>query len=365
MNRAVEMRKPMEDTQRGVALLAVLWLAVALSFMGMATAHLVRTEVEATANRSDWQREYYLARGGIEAAIYSIANYNPALPSPANGLESRYVPGKRWIEYRFASGSSTVEVVPESAKLNVNSAPPEQLAALFAALGLPPERSRQLAEAIVDWRSPRTSDVPSSLDLYYTGLPQPYVARHAPLEELDELLPVRGMSRDLFFGHAERTVEGRWQQWPPLADLLTADVSATVVNPNFAAYEVLRSLPGWNDAMARAVIAARALAPFSSLDELNSAVPGMSATGALAYIAFAQGPVYTMTATGFLPNSGVRRSVRAIVLIDRRLPLYHRILGWWDEWPTPGELPVDRAEPRKGTTSVVPIALGPGKGFSP
>ena len=44
---------PKDGNQRGVALLAVLWLAVALSFMGMATAHMVRTEVDAVSNQID------------------------------------------------------------------------------------------------------------------------------------------------------------------------------------------------------------------------------------------------------------------------------------------------------------------------
>jgi general secretion pathway protein K len=345
MNSAGEKPISVKDTQRGVALLAVLWLAVALTFMGMATAHLVRTEAEAVGNQIDSQRGYYLARGGIDAAVDSIAGYSPTPAGQTAGraLQSQFVPGKRWIEYRFSGGSSTVEVMPENAKLNVNLARSEQLAALFAALEVPPIQSQQLAEAIVDWRSPRASTVGSVLDFFYASLAPPYVARHAALEQLEELLPVRGMSRDLFFGRTERTLQGRWRKWPPIEDLLTVEASSTAVNPNFASYEVLRSLPGWNDAMARSVIAARARSPFVNMDELQTAVPGVSAAGALAPVTFSQGPIYTLTATGWVPNSGVRRSVRALVLIDRSLPLYHRVLGWWDDWPTPADLPPERS----------------------
>jgi len=322
--------------QQGVALLAVLWLAVALSFMGMATAHLVRTEVAAVSNQIDSQRSYYLARGGIEAAVYSIARpaeVQPEAPE-APSQPSAFLPGKRWLQYEFPGGSCTVEVVPENAKLNINQSPPEQLEALFVSLGLPTNESLQLAAAIEDWRSPRTSDVGSLLDAFYAGLPQPYLARHAPLKQLEELLPVRGMSRSLFFGRMERSPEGRWQKWPSLADLLTTQQDAGIaVNPNYAPYEVLRVLPGWNDAMAAAVIAARAVAPFRSLEDLQAAAPQISAVAGLAPLTLVQGPAYTLTATGFLPGSGVRRSVRALVLIGSGQPLYHRVLGWWDDWP--------------------------------
>ena len=320
--------------QKGVALLAVLWLAVALSFMAMATAHLVRTEIEAVGNRIDWQRGYYLARGGIESAVYSITSYNPTQPAPEEfSQSSQFVPGKRWLQFQFPTGACTVEIVPENAKLNINTAPPEQLASLFAGLGLPPADSISLAAAIVEWRSPRTSEVGSPLDLFYAAMPQPYPARHAQLEQLDELLPVRGMTRSLFFGSMQRTPEGRWQKWPPLADIFTTQDAGAAVNPNYAPFEVLRTLPGWSDSIAASVIAARALAPFRLPQELQAAVPEMSVAASLASLTLTQGPVYTLTATGFLPDSGVRRSVRALVLIDTSVPLLHKVLGWWDNWP--------------------------------
>ena len=327
--------------QRGVALLAVLWLAVALSFMGMATSELVRTEVAAVGNEIDWQRSYYLARGGIEAAIYSIA-YPPSgqiadPEAPDRPFEFR--PGKRWLHYQFPGGSCVVEISPENAKLNINQVPPEQLAALFAALGLSAEESLQVAAAIADWRTPRTSDVASILDAFYANLPEPYLARHAPLEQLDELLPVRGMDRRLFFGHLERNPEGGWQTRPPLQDLLTTQVTAGLVNPNYAPYEILRSLPGWDDSTASAVLRARAAAPFRSMEEVASVVPGISAMTSTASLTLLQGPVYTLTATGSVPGSRVRRSVRALVSIDARATLNHRILGWWDEWPSANEPP--------------------------
>jgi general secretion pathway protein K len=325
-------------SQRGVALLAVLWLAVALSFMAMATAHLVRTEVAALSNQMDWQRSYYLARGGIEAAVYSITSSAMVQP-PAPGVPSQpsdFLPGMRWLQYEFPGGSCTVEVVPENAKLNINSTPPEQLDALFLSLGLPADESFDLAAAIAEWRSPRTSDVGTPMDAYYAGLPQPYLARHAPLDNLEELLPVRGMSRSLFFGRMERSPEGRWQKWPALSDLLTTQAMGNAVNPNYAPYEVLRVLPGWNDAMAAAVIAARTAAPFRSMEDLQAAVPQTAAVAALSPLTLTQGPAYTLTATGFLPGSGVRRSVRALVIIGANQPLYHRVLGWWDDGSSQG-----------------------------
>lgn len=321
--------------QRGVALLAVLWLTVALSFMGMTTAYLVRTEVEAVSNQIESQRSYYLARGGIEAAIHSIArpSMTPATDRAPDDRTVDYRPGQRWLEFEFPGGFSRVEVVPENAKLNINRVSAEQLAALFFSLGLPANASLELTAAIVDWRTPRASDVGSLFDSHYASLPRPYPARHAPLERLEELLPVKGMSRSLFFGRVEYSPEDRLLKMPPLADLLTAQNAGFAVNPNYAPYEVLRVLRGWNDSMAATVVEARTAAPFRSLEDLSLAVPKTSTVTGLAPLTFAQGPIYTLTATGTLPDSGVRRSVRALVRIGPALPLYHQVLAWWDNWP--------------------------------
>ena len=330
------------EDQRGVALLMVLWLSVALSVIAMTTAYLVRTEVEAVRNQIESQRGYYLARGGIEAAVYSIIR--SATPQPAgeerSGQAVEFLPGQRWLRFDFAGGgNSVVEVVPENAKLNVNQASAEQLAALLQTLGLPANESAELAAAIVDWRTPQGSMVGSPFDSYYAWLPQPYAARHAPLEHLEELLPVRGMSREVFFGRMEQNLRGEWQKWPPLGDWLTTETTGGAVNPNYAPQEVLRVLPGWNDALAAAVVASRAAAPVHSLEELQAAVPGVSSVALLSPLTLSQGTIYTLTATGFLPDSGVRRSVRALLRIAPDLPLYHRVLAWWEEWPFAQEPP--------------------------
>ena len=91
--------------------------------------------------------------------------------------------------------------------------------------------------------------------------------------------------------------------------------------------------------MAAEIIAARSRTPFRTIEELQSAEPQIAISGSLASLTFATGPVYTLTATGYLPGSGVRRSVRALVQIDPSIPLYHRVLGWWDDWPAANEFP--------------------------
>jgi len=319
--------------ENGIALLAVLWLTVALSAMALATSYLVRTEVEAATNRIEGEQMRFLARGGIEAAVDSLLRAAAVRGAAgADGERPEFVLGQRWLAYEFPGGRCAVEVMPENAKLNVNQARPEQLAALFRALGVADAESAELALAIADWRSRRGSDAGSVFDAYYAALPEPYLARHAPLEQMEELLPVKGMSRELFFGRAEQSEQGEWTRTPPLADLLTAAPIAGGVNVNYAAQEVLETLPGWDRAAASRVVEFRERTAFQTRAELEGVVAGTGATTTAS-------PFYTLTATCFHPDSGAGRSVRALVEITLLEATGHQVLGWWDEWPFANEAP--------------------------
>ncbi len=326
--------------QQGVALLAVLWLSMALTIMGLTTAYLVRTETKIISNEMEATRGYFLARGGLEAALFAITR-----PSTSQSRGAEIDPsyefrrGQHRMNFEFADGSVIVQVMPENAKLNVNRAQPSQLAALFAVLGATPSESIELANAIVDWRSPDPSPLISPWDLFYASLPEPYEAPHRPFDELEELIAVKGMSQELFFGRLTELPDGSWKKIPPLADLLTTEPIVRGVNINHALREILLVLPGWNEGMAAAVIETREREPITSLAVLQMIFPEMSGTTSLSRVTVSDEPIYTLTATGFPSASAVARTVRARVRVGREYPLSHHILAWWDDWPWVAWLP--------------------------
>jgi len=331
----------LRDKQRGVALLAVLWLTVALSAMAFATAYLVRTEVEAAANRIEAAQGYFLARGAIEAAVDSMARsvFLPPAAAGGTGPTPEFAAGQRWLRYDFSGGRCVVEVVPENAKLNVNFATPEQLAGLFRALGVSPGESAELGLAIEDWRLPRISEAGSVFDAYYAALSPPYRAGHTPLAQLEELLLVKGMGRELFFGRLEEIREGGWRKRAPLGDLLTVAPTVGAVNLNYAPLEVLLALPGWNEAAAATVMGVRERTPFESLSEIEALAPSGGLAGGGSNLTTVPGSFYMLTATCVPEDGTARRSVRALSEITPNQPLYHQVAGWWDNWPFPNDPP--------------------------
>src|SRR5260370_25301999 len=96
---------------RGSALLAVLWLSLALSAIAFSLATTVQGETERTSTAVEGIRSYYLATGAIERAILYM-----------QWGKDFYNPGTPGLRMSFPTGAVEVEVIPETSKYNLNHA---------------------------------------------------------------------------------------------------------------------------------------------------------------------------------------------------------------------------------------------------
>lgn len=177
--------------RRGSALLMVLWLSAALAAIGFSLASTVRGEAERTATSLDGVRSYYLAVGGIQRCMVELLW---SIQFPAQRPIQQ---GSTVVEYSFPSGVVEVEIIPEAAKLDVNTAPVEDLVRLLAALGEPPGRAESIAAAIGNWRGPGTD---GGTDSFSGGQLPSFRVPHASFQEIEELLLVQGITPELFYG---------------------------------------------------------------------------------------------------------------------------------------------------------------------
>src|SRR3972149_122156 len=97
--------------QRGVALLAVLWLSIALTMIAMTTAYLVRTEAGAVGNHIESERAGWRARGAVQAGVYPILHPggDPAAATGEASLTQQLHPRQRWLQLDFDAGAAGVE----------------------------------------------------------------------------------------------------------------------------------------------------------------------------------------------------------------------------------------------------------------
>src|SRR5262249_50687065 len=90
-------------------------------------------------------------------------------------------------------------VSDEGAKINPNRASDTLMSALFETTGLERERARRLGAAVADWVGPVTMTHPLGAKLAeYEAAGRSYGPPNAPVESLDELQLVLGMTPEIF-----------------------------------------------------------------------------------------------------------------------------------------------------------------------
>jgi len=314
----------------GIALLSVLWAVVLLGLVSLMLTNSVQTEIRTATYRKEAAQAYFIACGGVEAAILGIV-----YPPPANSDNPPYwawKPGQRTGIVPFEGGRARLEIVNESGKLDLNAASRRQLIRFFEAGGVEPGVPPQLAAAILHWRAPAPPDdsEAGTLDDYYRT--QGVRPRHGPFKSVEEVLNVRGMSREIFFGTVEVSREGVVRQKRGLGQDLRAASGSTPVNVNYASEYVLRSIPGISRELARAIVRERAHAPFLSAQDLASRLAVSLPDESLPYLATGEGQAYSIVSVGELSGSRVQRTVRALVQIDPQSAPRHRVVAWYDDY---------------------------------
>lgn len=288
--------------KRGSALLAVLATVTVLGAVAFALGSAARSGMERAAARRDLSRAYFLARGGIEAALHELALQA--------GTSSA---GKQVLRYEYESGTVEVTAISDAGKLDVNRVGSATLAALLTTLGAEPGRASALAKGIAAYRSdlragwPRRFSPAPKLSGERRELSS-FERRQASIQAVEELLSVEGVTPDLVYGAYRPKESGSpgLRRAPGLAALLRTDGPAAV-DVNAAPSEVL-SAAGISASMAARIVAARARNPLRPGDPLL-AQAARSASG-VALVAAGETTSWSLTATARL--GGPRRAVRTV-----------------------------------------------------
>jgi general secretion pathway protein K len=235
------------------------------------------------------------------------------------------------INMTFPSGAAVVEVIPETAKLNINTAVPDDLYRVVFAVSGDAERAREIADGIVDWRG-AGDRAGGSYDQYYFGISPTFRARHASFQEIEELLLVRGMTPELFYGNYTADADGRLYARGGLRDCLSPWGSMGPFDVNTASPALMEAV-GVAPPDVAALVAQRQMQPFHSMNDVSKLTPYVSR------LTVGGGrTIWTLRATARLRRpdgvfSDVVRTASATVkMLDPRQPAYPAIvLRWYDD----------------------------------
>ncbi|MFB3054227.1 MAG: general secretion pathway protein GspK [Alphaproteobacteria bacterium] len=176
--------------QRGIALVAVLWALVLLAVIAATVLSESRTQSRLARNFLDAAQAEALADGGVYRAMEGLAR-----PVASGGWR---VDGTVYAWAR-PEGEVRIRIEDEGGKIDLNRANGRLLRNLFLAAGLEPQRAEALAAAVQDFRDADDTRRPDGAeDSDYAGAGLPHGAKDAPLDAVEELAQVYGMTREIY-----------------------------------------------------------------------------------------------------------------------------------------------------------------------
>lgn len=300
-------------TSRGFALLAALWLLVALSVASLALGVATRTRRLAAANLAEQVRAEAAARAGVEQLrgrlVRRLDAAETALLDPWSGVDSVLADTLVVGEARAA-----VRVRDVGVALNLNRASEDELRRLFIALRVDAGDADRLAQAIADWRDPDDLHRARGAERdAYVAAGAPALPRNGPFQTLPELLSVRGMTPALY------------ERVRPQLTLL----GSGQVNLNLADRPVLLALPGITEEAVAVLFRYRrqrhALGSVTDLERDLSPGPRRELAASLPAL-LARTTTETreveIASEGWLPGSPVRVHVTGLLVRSRGAVFY-------------------------------------------
>jgi general secretion pathway protein K len=222
----------------GFALLVVLWTLVLIAFI---VAHLTasgRTEMRIAGNLVADAVTEAAADGAIAAAIFNQLDPNSDQRWPLDGQARELTIGNTRV---------IVQLEDEADRINPNAAPAPLLETLLRTTGSDPESARRLALAIGQWVGSTPTAQPQNAMAEYQAAGLDYGPPKEPLETLDELGRVLGMTPAVLAAiRPHLTLFGPPQPNPASADPVVAaalasmaQVAAAPLPPNQPQAEML------------------------------------------------------------------------------------------------------------------------------
>jgi len=253
--------------QRGFALLAVMLVLALLGVVVTELTFSMRLEASMVRSYKEGLLAGYLAEAGVQQAMREVLGPGNVhaldesgdvafYSTPVGQTQPTRLPALPRVRVPLGAGEFTYRITDEESRINLNTAPPDRVDRLLATLGLDKQQRDVINDSLQDWKDADSLERANGAESesYYLRLPLPYRARNGQIQDIRELLQIRGITRESYAGAAGQ---------PGLADLATA-VGRNTVNLNTASVPVLKAI-GLSDAEISDITQARVRNPYSSV----------------------------------------------------------------------------------------------------
>jgi general secretion pathway protein K len=284
------VRIQLKKSSHGIALIIVMLVILVLAALAGAFAYSMKVETKLARNASYEFEFEWVGRAGVELARYVIAE-QAKIPGEGNyeSLNQKWAGGFGGIgasnsplasisleNNPLGAGMFSVKITDLERKFNINLADQSVLQqAMVVLMGMDASLFPTIGDSILDWIDQDDDNHLSGAESdYYLSLDAPYVPKNGPMDDISELLMVKGVfeNPEIYWGsastnHSVSAFQTRSSNRPfddprrpsypvGLVDIFTT-LSSGKINVNTASATTLQMIPGVDESIAAGIIQLR------------------------------------------------------------------------------------------------------------
>ena len=286
------MKISFRKNSAGIALIIVMIAVAVFSALAAALAFSMKVETKLAFKSDNEQQMLWLGRSGVEYARWILSEEASIAGQPYDALNQIWAGGPggpaetnsvlagisldnyeiRNLKTGELLGTVSLKIIDLERKANINTASTPELQQALTLMGVDADDISVVSDSIQDWRSPPAPPrVAGAESDYYQSLTPPYNAKNAPIDDLSELLLIKGVTPEMYYGGSPSnspaakhpklgfgTSPGEAPDYPfGLKDVFTP-VSSGKININTADTNALQMIPGVDITIADTIVQQRA-----------------------------------------------------------------------------------------------------------
>lgn len=272
----------MPTNYSGIALIIVMIAITALSILAAGFAYSMKVETKLAQNANSETELLWLGRSGVERARWILAQELSSEARNCDSLNQIWAGGPGEIgvsnsplegvtldDYHLGDGKFSLKITDMERKVNINTADEAMLQQILTRMGVEASEVTTVVGSILDWiDADNVTRIGGAESSYYQSLNPPYYAKNGPIDDLSELLLVKGVTPEIYWGgvatnHTPAMFQNRLGLLGPNANLaplsvglvdLFTPISSGKININTASEEVLQVVPMIDQNVAEQII---------------------------------------------------------------------------------------------------------------
>lgn len=206
--------------ESGLALILVLGAVIALTAIVAGFTYSMKVEARLAQNYESDAEMLWMARSGVELARYILAQelltpegrmfdaLNQKWAGGVGSITNDVLAGISLTDNTLGRGRFSLKITDQERRFNINSADRIVLEHALSIMNVEVASHGTLIDSILDWRDPDNDPMINGAesDDFYLRSDPPYFAKNGPIDDLTELLLVKGMTPEVFWGSGSTNV---------------------------------------------------------------------------------------------------------------------------------------------------------------